>query len=201
MATTRLYYCGMTRRGFGAISDVAASEFLHRVGGSRFFIYDVPVKLAKYPRNWSFRCTSGVMDVDVGTWRSCRWRGVIYLLIVPEILAVMVTKGGGYHDLACFDFWKWDANMLSKRRSAHVRVTLKTLGSPLRHVFGQCIHVSWENPWIMGQFYWWRSIVKLQRWATREVGERSKKLGGSWYGLGIQSRSKNKRYYWAWLRK
>ena len=37
MATTHLYYCGMRRRGFGSISDVAASEFLRRVGGLLFF--------------------------------------------------------------------------------------------------------------------------------------------------------------------
>ncbi len=191
----------MRQRGFGKISDVAASEFLHLVGVHYFFYYNVPMMPAK---NWrKLKLQPHFRGYGCWCWDLAELplKGCSLSPDSSRNIGCHGDNDGGYHDLVCIDFWKWETYILSTRRSGHVRVTLKTHQSPLYCIFGQCIHVSRVNPWIMGPFYWWQSIVKLQRWAKREAGERSKKLGGNWYSLGIQSRSKNKRYYWAWLRK
>ena len=114
------------------------------VSGRGFAIFSITMFMWCRPKiegNWSFRCTSGVSHVDVGTGRSCRWRGVVYLLLVPEILAVMVTIMGGTMISRALIFGHerptcWVSDGLSRER-----VTLKTLGSPLRHIFRRCIHV------------------------------------------------------------
>ncbi len=183
----------MRRREFGAITDGATTKFLHEVRVLLFFITIFQWCQLKIKGNWSYRRTYWDMDVDMGTWRSCCWMCAVYLVIVPEILALVATmmSDEGYDDLAYAYFWDWVAYVLITRSSEHVRVTLKTLRSPLRCIFGQCIHVSRVNPVIMGPFYWWWSIVKFQQWAKREASKRSKTFGGNWYSLGIQSRSKN----------
>lgn len=66
-----------------------------RSGCSSFSITTFVTPSAKIQRKLGASAHFQGTDDGVGTWRSCHCKGVVYLLLVVEILAAMVTMMGG----------------------------------------------------------------------------------------------------------